>query len=262
MAGGCLRLCSASVPPRQLAVPGDTSGDPPSAQARFVAVGVVTSIILGGILLGVIHQGRALPGVLFVVQALAITLLVAGAAWLLLTGAVSATEERVFALAAALLIGGIADYLSLSALLGGVAAGAFWQLTGGSPRDSLRRDGLYVQHSLLVLVLVVAGARTELSLAAIAWPPSILRCERSAGLLLAGRITGAGDQGALRLRMLSPGVFGVAFAYGCARAGRASRLDPAFDGGPGVDWVGARGRARSSFEPSIPRRSARAVVDS
>ena len=215
MFAALLGLCAAS----SLAVPGDTSGDPPSAQARFVAVGVVTSIILGGILLGMLHQGRALPGVLFVVQALAITLLVAGAAWLLLTGAVSATEERVFALAAALLIGGIADYLALSALLGGVAAGAFWQLAGGSPRDSLRRDGLYVQHSLLVLVLVVAGARTELSLAAIALAAVYLALRTVAGLLLAGRITGAGDQGALRLRLLSPGVFGVAFAYGCTRAG-------------------------------------------
>jgi hypothetical protein len=212
-----LGLCAAS----SLAVPGDASGAPPGPRARFVGLGVITSVVLAGFLLGVVHQGRALPGVLFVVEALAITLLTAAAASLLLTRPVSVTEERVFALAAVLLIGGVADYLSLSALLGGVVAGAFWQLTGGLPRDSLRRDALYVQHSLLVLVLVAAGARTDLSLAAAVIAAAYLALRTAASLLcgaLAGRIAGGGRD-VPGLQLLSPGVFGVALAFGYARAG-------------------------------------------
>ena len=85
-----------------------------------------------------------------------------------LTRASSETEERVFAVSALLLVGGVADALSLSALFGGLVAGVFWRYAGRRPRDTISRDVLFVQHPLLVLVLLVAGARAELSLASLA----------------------------------------------------------------------------------------------
>ena len=59
-----------------------------------------------------------------------------------------------------LLVGGLADYLSLSALTSGLVAGLFWQRAGGPAAESLRRDLGYLQHPLVVLLLVTAGART------------------------------------------------------------------------------------------------------
>ena len=101
-----------------------------------------------------------------------VSLMLAAAAWLLLARASSETEERVFAVSALLLVGGVADALSLSALVGGLAAGVFWRLAGRQPREAVRRDVLFVQHPLLVLVLLLAGARAEWSPAAWALAPA------------------------------------------------------------------------------------------
>ena len=163
MLAGGLGLCAAT----SLAVP---SGNPGAArrQRRVVELGVLAPIVFGGLLLGVTLQGATLAALTLVGQAAVIAVLLAGSAWLLLARASSDTEQRVFAFAAMLLVGGAADYLSLSALLSGLMTGAFWRLAGGPAEASLRRDALYLQHSLLVLVLVVAGARTDFSLTAVA----------------------------------------------------------------------------------------------
>ena len=68
-----------------------------------------------------------------------------------------------FVLSALLLVGGAADALSLSALLGGLVAGVFWRLAGRQVRETINRHVLFVQHPLIVLVLLVAGARANLT---------------------------------------------------------------------------------------------------
>ena len=68
-----------------------------------------------------------------------------------------------FSIAALLLIGGIADYLSLSALVGGLLAGLFWGYVGGVARDCIERDVRYLRHPLVVLMLLTAGAKTTFS---------------------------------------------------------------------------------------------------
>ena len=159
---GSLGVCAAS----SLAVPASAPNEPDAVRARLLELDVLLPILAGGLLLGVFHPGGVFAALALVGQVIVITALLSAGVWLLLARTVSETEQRVFAFAAMLLIGGVADYLSMSALLCGLVAGMVWQVAGGQARESLRRDVLYTQHSLLVLVLVVAGARTEFSLAA------------------------------------------------------------------------------------------------
>ena len=211
-----LGLCAAS----SLAVPAGSAMEPRTPQ-RVRGFDAVLAIVAGGALIGTIPAGLTVTAVSLVGQAALIAGLLAASAWLLLARTAMATEQRVFAIATMLLVGGVADYLSLSALLSGLVAGMFWQLAGGQARESLRRDALYIQHSLLVLVLVVAGARTEFSLASSALA-AVYVLLRTAGKMLggsvAGRIAGAVEPRLFGLHVLSPGVFGVALALDAVHA--------------------------------------------
>jgi hypothetical protein len=217
MLAAALGICGAS----SLAVPGATAEGPGTVRARIVELDVLFPIVAGGIFLGILHAGVTTAALAVVGQTIIITVLLASAAWLLLARAASDTEQRVFAFAAMLLIGGVADYLSLSALLSGLAAGIFWRLARGLARESLFRDLLYTQHSLLVLVLVVAGARTDFSLPSLAVAVAYLLVRMGGKLLggaLAGRLARADHLRHLGLYLLSPGVFGVALALNIVRS--------------------------------------------
>lgn len=172
-------------------------------------------IVTGALLIAAMHDGPATRAVALLGHATLITLLLAAAGWLLLTQASSETEERVFAVSALLLVGGVADALSMSALFTGLAAGLFWRYAGSRPRETVTRDMLFVQHPLIVLVLLVAGARAELSWAAAAAGAAYVAL-RTLGKLLGGTVAWRAmpelaprDVGML---LLPPGVFGVAFA--------------------------------------------------
>ena len=115
----------------------------------------------------------------------------------------------------------MADYLSLSALLSGLVAGIFWRVAGGPAAESIRRDVGYLRHPLLVLLLVMAGARMAPIAGAWALPAAYLLLRTTGKLLgawLARRGTGAGLPDMLGLVLLSPGVFGVAFAMNAVRS--------------------------------------------
>jgi hypothetical protein len=210
-------VCAAT----SLAVPGGNPTEPRPVPLRIVELDAIVPIVLGGLLLGTIPDGATVGAITFVGKSAIIAVLLAASGWILLARTASDTEQRVFAIATMLLIGGAADYLSLSALLSGLVAGTVWQLAGGPAEASLRRDALYVQHSLLVLVLIVAGARTDFSLVSSAIA-AVYVSLRTGGKLLGGwmaaRIAGTGEARALGLGLLSPGVFGVAFALAIVRA--------------------------------------------
>jgi hypothetical protein len=74
---------------------------------------------------------------------------------------------------------------------------------------------LFVQHPLLVLVLLVAGARADLSSSTLALGVGYVVL-RAAGQLVAGtiaiRVAGVNGLRDLGLHLLPPGVFGVGFA--------------------------------------------------
>lgn len=198
-----------------LTLPAGNPLDPRSVPARLAGLGVVVPIVAGGLLLARLRSDSPAAALLLLAQVSIVTLALAGAAWLLLTKVTSVTEERVVALSALLLVGGVGEALSLSSLFSGLTAGVFWRYAGGQPRDSIGRDVLFVQHPLLVIVLLVAGARADLSpqLLALGVAYLVLRIAgQLAGGVVAGRIAQVDAPRDLVPRLLLPGVFGVAFA--------------------------------------------------
>jgi hypothetical protein len=189
--------------------------EPRTTGTRVREFGVLLPIVAGGFVLARLHAGSPLGAIVLVAQGCGVTLALAAAASLLLTQASSETEERVLAVSALLLIGGVADALALSALFGGLVAGVCWRYAGRDPRDTISRDVLFVQHPLLVLVLLVAGARAELSPASLALGAGYLVLRtvgKLAGGTVAWRAAGVNAPRDLGLYLLPPGVFGVAFA--------------------------------------------------
>jgi hypothetical protein len=190
--------------------------EPRSFATRLTEAGVLLPIVAGGLLLAWLHAGSPAATLLGLAQTSAVTLALTGAGWLLLTETSSITEERVFTIAALLLLGGAADALGQSALLAGLIAGVGWRFAGGRPRDTIGRDVLFVQHPFLVLVLLVAGTRAELSLLSLTLGLLYVLVRIVgvvAGSRLASRIAGMRPA---RPPALRPGVFGVAFALNVA----------------------------------------------
>jgi hypothetical protein len=208
MTGG---LCAAT----SLTLPSDDSLEPRTPAIRLIELGVLLPIVAGGLMLAWLRAGSLAGAGVLVAHACGVTLALAAAAWLLLTRAPSETGERVFAVSALLLVGGVAAALSVSALFGGLVAGLFWRYAGRHPRETIRRDVLFVQHPLLVLVLLVAGARADLSSSTLALGVGYVVL-RVAGQLaagtVAGRVAGVNALRDLGRHLLPPGAFGVGFA--------------------------------------------------
>jgi hypothetical protein len=204
-------ICAAT----SLTLPSDDALEPRSGATRVIELGVLLPIVAGGLMLAWLRAGSFAGAGVLVAQASGVTLALAAAAWLLLTRASSETEERVFAVSALLLVGGVAAALSLSALFGGLVAGLLWRYAARHPRETIRRDVLFMQHPLLVLVLLVAGARADLSSSTLALGVGYVVL-RVAGQLAAGavarRVVGVNAPRDLGFHLLPPGVFGVGFA--------------------------------------------------
>lgn len=207
-------ICAAT----SLTLPSGASLEPRSQATRIIEAGVLLPIVTGGVVLAWLRAGTLAATLTLLGQAFGVTLALSTAGWLVLTRASSPTEERVFAISALLLIGGAADALALSALLGGLTAGIFWQYVGGRPRDTISRDVLFVQHPLLVVVLLVAGARAEVSLVSITLGV-LYAALRTVGTIaastVAAHVTGLRTRDVAD-RLIRPGVFGVAFALNAA----------------------------------------------
>lgn len=196
-----------------------TSADPDSEPAAAVATRVAD---LDDVLPIVVTMGACalVPGA--AARGLWIVLLspiVVGAAvgaigWLLFERAESNAERVVFVLGALSLAGGAASYLSVSPLLVGLIAGGVWTLAPGRADRIVQDDLRKVQHPLVVLLLVTAGAMATPSLAAV-WlltPYLLFRLAgKVAGAWLSARLVeiSAAD---LAAYLMSPGVLAVAFA--------------------------------------------------
>jgi hypothetical protein len=204
-------ICAATA----LTLPTDSPLEPRTAATRVIEFGVLLPMVAGGLVLAWLRAGSSAGAALLIGHACGVILALAAAAWLLLTRASSETEERVFAVSALLLVGGVAGALSVSALFGGLVAGAFWRYAGRHPRQTIDRDVLFVQHPLLVLVLLVAGARADLSVASFALGASYVGLRvvgQLGGGTMASRVTAVNAPRDLGLHLLPPGVFGVALA--------------------------------------------------
>ena len=188
---------------------------------RLLGFDAALGIVAGGATLAWIRAGDPARAAAILGQSVVLAMLVAVAAWLLLRRTASDTEQRIFGVSSLLLVGGIADYLSLSALLSGLVAGLCWRVAGGPAAESIRRDVGYLSHPLAVLLLVMAGARVS-SLPA-AWTlAAAFVLLRTTGKLLGAwmtrRVMKSPLPHGLEWMLISPGALGVAFAMNTSRA--------------------------------------------
>jgi hypothetical protein len=197
----------------------------PSIVTRIGDLDDLLPILLGGMALASLREpsiaGAGLLGAAFV----AITLAISAAGWLLVRQTTSESEQHVFVAGTVLLLGGAAAQLSQSALVAGLVAGIFWNLAGGDARERIGRDMRYVQHPLVVLLVLVAGARLNLSIEAWAFALVYVIC-RTAGKLgggwCAGRLVADQPLRDVGISLLPPGVVGIAFALNTLQADAAS----------------------------------------
>ena len=119
-------------------------------------------ILVAGLAMAV-HQRELVDAAAIIGQAACIAVLLAGAGWMLSSSGARDEERRVFSITIFLLLGGVADYLSVSALLLGWIAATAWQLVQTRQLSEVRLDAAYVQHPMTALLLVTAGARVQLS---------------------------------------------------------------------------------------------------
>jgi hypothetical protein len=188
---------------------------------RIVDLDALLPIAVGAVALAWLRTPSPAEAVLLALQACGVALVIVAAAWLLIGGAASETEQRVFAVALLLLLGGAADYLALSSLLSGLVAGLFVERVGGPARDAISRDVLQFERPLVALVLLVIGARVDLPPASVGLGLAYLLL-RSGGKLVGGwmaaRVAGAAAPRHLGAGLRSPGVLGLAFALNAVRA--------------------------------------------
>ena len=197
---------------------------PRQVAARVADLDDVLPIIAGGVILSVVVSGAE-----NVVRDLAVTLTagVAGgiSGWLLFERS-PAAERGVFVIGTLSLLGGLAGYLGTSPLVAGLAAGFVWARTPGHT-DRIAADDLQkVQHPLVVLLLLTAGASLQPVMAGIwLFAPYVLF--RIAGKLVGGWIASRVAPGVapsdLGAYLIPPGVLGIAFALNLQQvAGAAS----------------------------------------
>ena len=186
-------------------------------RAREVAASIadlddVLPILAGGLLVSFVASG-AEHLLRDLVVTLAAGLAVGVSGWLLFEDSDTA-ERGVFVVGTLALLGGVAGYLATSPLMTGLAAGVVWARTPGHT-DRLAADDLRkVQHPLVVLLLVTAGASLEADMAGVwLFAPYVLF--RIAGKLVGGWLASRVARGVassdLGAYLIPPGVLGIAF---------------------------------------------------
>jgi hypothetical protein len=139
---------------------------------------------------------------------------------LLFERAESGPERVVFVLGALALGGGAAAFLHVSPLAVGLVAGFTWTVAPGRAGRIVADDLRRVQHPLVVLLLLTAGALTTPVTAAVWLLAPFLLCR------LAGKVIGAWasarlvevNPADLASYLMSPGILGIAFALNFRQA--------------------------------------------
>jgi hypothetical protein len=129
--------------------------------------------------------------------------LIAGSGVMLL-GEATAIARRVYLLAMILLLGGIADFVSAPALIAGFAGGCILSFLAPAVAQSITPDLQYVTRPLVTALLLLVGARFDVSevtlMLAAAWLVAVVVLRRGTGSSLIG-----------------PGVYAVAAAVDVAQ---------------------------------------------
>jgi hypothetical protein len=182
--------------------------------ARVADLDDVLPIVIGGAVV-VLASGSAQPLGRQVAITIALGLGIGATGLLLLEHSEGRAERGVFVLGLIALLGGIASYLWLSPLLTGLAAGWLWAAAPGGSDRVVADELLRVQHPLIVLLLLAAGAHLQPTLVGIwLFAPYVLF--RIAGKLVGGwaasRLAPAIAPSTLGAYLITPGVIGIAFA--------------------------------------------------
>ena len=180
---------------------------------------LMISIVIGGLVLAWIREGSLREATMLLGQMAALPIVVGVAAWLLVTPTASETEQRIFTLASLLLLGGLADFLSLSALFSGMMAGVLWRVVPGAVGEAMLRDIAHLRHPLAAFLMLVVGARMTMSagLPLLGYPLLVIAGGLAARAMIRG-LTGPIAVSASERQSVAPAVFPVAFALSTARA--------------------------------------------
>lgn len=197
--------------------------------ARVADLDDVLPIVLGGVALSLLGGGDR-AALLDVGLSIGIGLGVAASGWLLFE--LSAGAERdVFVLGTLALLGGAAAYLNLSPLLAGMSAGWLWAQAPGQTEHVVATHLRKVQHPLVVILLVTAGASLELSMAGI-WLFAPYVVFRTVGKLTGGWVASKLAPGVapsdLGAYLIPPGVIGIAFALNVLQVAPAEAMPLVF----------------------------------
>jgi hypothetical protein len=135
------------------------------------------------------------------------------AGWLLFEDA-DAAERGLYVSGAVLLLAGIGAYLGTSPLLSGCCAAIVWARLPGEADRITAQDLRSLQHPLVALLLIMAGAMTQWS-AVVLWVTAYIVVLRLAAKLFAAvliqRLASA-SPALLAIVLLHPGIMGIALA--------------------------------------------------
>lgn len=178
---------------------------------RLADVDDIAIVLLGAVALAALAGGEVLQRLMMTAIAGAA---IGFAGWLLFERAKETAERGVFVTGAVLLLAGIGTYLSTSPLLSGCVAALVWAHAPG-PADRITAGDLRtLQHPLVALVLIMAGALID-------WDPRVLWVAGAVVLLrLTGKLTASlavaplaqVSPALLATVLLPPGIVGIALA--------------------------------------------------
>ncbi len=196
-----------------------TSAHPDSEAVAAVATRIadlddVLPIVLAVAAFAILPSSSRQSAAVLMLAPVLIGLAVGLMGWLLFERAESGPERVVFVLGTLAVAGGAAAYLGVSPLGVGLVAGLVWTLAPGRADRIVKNDMSRVQHPLVVLLLVTAGASASLSSAvAFLLAPYILfrLAGKIAGAWISARIVDVRSPD-LAAYLMSPGVLAVAFA--------------------------------------------------
>lgn len=181
--------------------------------SRVADLDDILPIVLGGFVIAVATAtGPPITGAAITVL---LGIVIALSGWLLFERRQDEAERGLFVLGSLALLGGSAAYLGLSPILTGLCAGWLWVLAPGRSNVVVARELHKVQHPLVVLLLITAGASLEYSAPGI-WLFAPYVAFRLAGKLIGGwtasRIAVGIAPSDLGAYLIPPGVIGIAFA--------------------------------------------------
>jgi len=188
--------------------------------ARISEAGLAVAIIAGAFAVAWPANHSASRTIAATAELAGIAAVVAAAGWLLAGQTSDDNEQRVLAVGTVLLLGGAADYLGASALFSGFVAGICGRVGDRVGRDRLARDLERLQRPLIVVLLIMAGARCRFSTAALGLAV-VYAMSRAAAKLAAGSIMSrraSGRPWSIGVSCLPPGAASVALALTVATA--------------------------------------------